>query len=81
MPLVPNAKSGQALIREHFVAKVRDALSSSGIDRSKYAGNSFRISAATTVAQCGIADSTIQLLGRWESTAYMYMYLLLHARL
>ena len=67
MPLVPNAMSGQALTRESFVAKVREMLSSSGIDRSKYAGSSFRISTATTAAQCGIADSTIQLLGRWRA--------------
>ena len=64
-------RSGQPLTHERFVAKVREALSSSGTDQSKYAGHSFRIGAATTAAQCGIADSTIQLLGRWESTAYL----------
>ena len=65
-------KSGQPLTRERFVTKVREALSASGVDHSKYAGHSFRIGAATTAAQCGIADSTIQLvLGRWESSAYL----------
>ena len=64
-------KNGQPLTRERLVAKVREALSASGIDHSKYAGHSFRIGAATTAAQCGIPDSTIQLLGRWESSAYL----------
>ena len=64
-------KSGQPLTHERFVAKVRDVLSSSGIYRTKYAGHSFRIGAATTATQCSIADSIIQLLGRWESTAYV----------
>ena len=63
-------RSGQPLTREHFVTKVREALSASGVDHSKYVGHSFRIGTATTAAQCGIADSTIQLLGRWESLAY-----------
>ena len=63
--------SGQPLTRERFVAKVREALAASGIDQNKYTGHSFRIGAATTAAQCGITDSTIQLLGRWESTAYL----------
>ena len=64
-------QNGQPLTRERFVAKVREALSTSGIDHNKYAGHSFRIGAATTAAQCGIPDSTIKLLGRWESSAYL----------
>ena len=32
---------------------------------------SFRIGAATTAAEQGIEDSTIQLLGSWKSTAYL----------
>ena len=71
-------RSGQPLTRERFVAKVWDTLSSSGIDQSKYAGH--KIGAATTATQCGIADSTSQLLGRWESTAYL-LYVALHTRL
>ena len=59
------------LTRECFVAKVRGALTAAGIEENKYAGHSFRIGAATTAAQCGIPDATIQLLGRWESTAYL----------
>ena len=62
---------GKPLTREHFVSRVREALTAAGIEEGKYAGRSFRIGAATTAAQRGIADATIQLLGRWESTAYL----------
>ena len=42
-----------------------------GIDTTRYVGHSFRIGAATTAAACGIQDSLIKTLGRWESAAYM----------
>ncbi len=57
------------LTRERFVAAVREALRTSGVDPSRYAGHSFRIGAATTATQRGI-DSLIKALGRWESAAY-----------
>ena len=63
--------NGKPLTRERFVTKVRDALAAAGIEETKFAGHSFRIGAATTAAQRGINDATIQLLGRWESTAYL----------
>jgi hypothetical protein len=62
---------GRALTRERFVAALRRALASAGLDCSAYAGHSFRIGAATTAAQLGIQDSLIQTMGRWQSTAYM----------
>lgn len=35
-----------------------------------HVGYSLCISAATTVAQCGITDSLIKTLGQWQSSAY-----------
>ena len=58
------------LTRERFVSEVRRALAAAGIDSSKYAGHSFRIVAASTAARCGLQDSLIKTLGRWESFAY-----------
>ena len=63
-------KDGRFLTRDHFIASLRRALLEAGIDASKYAGHSFRIGAATTAARCGIQDSLIKTLGRWESAAY-----------
>ena len=61
---------GQPLTRSHFVTALREALAMCGFDQSKYCGHSFRIGAATTAALQGISDSTIKVLGRWESSAY-----------
>ena len=60
---------GSFLTRD-LVREVRDALSRAGIDCSLYAGHSFRIGAATTAAKQKVPDSTIKMLGRWESAAY-----------
>ena len=61
---------GWYLTREGLVARVRSALSAAGYREKDYAGHSFRIGAATTASRCGVQDSLIKTLGRWESTAY-----------
>ena len=50
---------------------LKDALSQLGVDHTQFNGHSFRIGAATTAAQKGIQDSTIEMLGRWQSAAYL----------
>ena len=62
--------NGIGLTRDRFVSAVRSALDSTGYNSSLYVGHSFCISEATTVAQCGISDSLIKTLGRWQSAAY-----------
>ncbi len=62
--------TGCPLSREVFVSMVRRALSAAGFDASLYAGHSFRSGAATTAAACGLEDSLIKTLGRWNSAAY-----------
>ena len=47
------------------------AISAGGIDTSAYAGHSFRIGTAMTAVACGLPESLIKTLGRWESSAYM----------
>lgn len=64
-------EDGKPLTRPRFVAKVREALQAANIPSAPYSGHSFRVGAATTAVECGIPDSTIQLLGRWESAAYL----------
>ena len=63
-------KNGLFLTRENFVAAVRKALETAGVDASDFNGHSFRIGAATTAASRGMEDSMIKTLGRWESDAY-----------
>ena len=60
----------QALTRERFVRDVWSALQAAGIDSERYLGHSFHIWAASTAAQCGLRDSLIKTLSRWESMAY-----------
>ena len=61
---------GRPLTKQRFISKVREALATVGVDPSQYAGHSFRIGAATAAGACGLNDSTIQMLGRWQSSAY-----------
>ena len=64
-------ESGKPLTKPKFVASVKGALMSAGIDSSKYAGHSFCIGAATTAHLQGIEEATIKMLGRRESSAYL----------
>ena len=54
-----------------FVAQIREIMSAIGLPQNDYAGHSFRIGAATTAALAGVEDSTIQVLGRWQSSAFL----------
>lgn len=58
------------LTRPRLVTELREALNGDEKDSHKYAGHSYRIGAATTASLCGIQDSTIKMLGRWQSSAY-----------
>ena len=61
---------GTTLTRSFLITAVKRALSTAGIDPSRYSGHSFRIGAATSAALAGLPDHTINMLGRWESSAY-----------
>ena len=62
--------SGHPLRRKAFSSQVQQALSAAGLDGNLFNSHSFRIGAATTTNGVGIPDSTIQLLGRWQSSAF-----------
>ena len=59
------------LTKQRFIFHIRSALQSAGTDPTKNAERSFRIGATTTAAEHGIQDSTIKILGRWKSDAYL----------
>ena len=63
-------EDGRHLTRVRFVITVHRALITSSINPSHCARYSFRLGAATTAANCGLQDSLIKTLGRWESSAY-----------
>ena len=67
------------LSKSNFVSHVRLGLLRANLPADKYAGHSFRIGAATTAASAGIEDSTIQTLGRWQSSSYL-LYIRLDPR-
>ena len=64
-------RDSKPLLKPKFVSEVGKALSTLGLPACDYAGHSFRIGAATAAAAAGIEDSTIQLLGRWNSAAFL----------
>ena len=62
----------EPLTKSGFVTELRGILLSLGIPQHHYAGHRFRIGAATSAALAGVEDSTIQLLGRWHSAAFLH---------
>jgi len=64
-------KDDKPLIRQRFVATVRNALHQTSVAIENYANHSFRIVTATSSDLQGLEDSTIQTLGRWRSLAYL----------
>ena len=61
--------------------EIRKLLRALELPEDNYAGHSFRIGAATSAALAGIEDSTIQLLGRWQSGAFLRYIRTPHERL
>ena len=64
-------RDGFPLTKTRFVTRFRAALEEAGVSCCDYSGHSFWIGAATAAAKAGIEDFTIQLLGRWTSSAFL----------
>ena len=58
------------LHRRQFVLRVQGALTQAGVSGELFNGHSFRIGAATSASQAGVSETTIKILGRWQSMAY-----------
>ena len=61
--------TSRPLLKQECITEVRKVLVALGLPDHQYAGHSFRIGAATSAALAGVEDSTIQILGRWQSSA------------
>jgi hypothetical protein len=62
--------TGRPITRSFFIKHLKEILSKLGHKSANYSGHSMRIGAATTAAQCQIADHLIKTLGRWSSGSY-----------
>ena len=65
-------KGGAPLRQQVFVANIQQALTAAGLEGINFNGHSFRIGAATTASEGGIPETTIKILGRWDSMAYLH---------
>jgi hypothetical protein len=68
--LFPNENQTRPVAYKDFLEAVREDLAAAGYDTTKYAGHSFRIGCATTLATNGVPDHLIQAIGRWQSDCY-----------
>ena len=62
--------SGAPYTRQAFVSKLREVVQLLGWKPEEFSGHSFRRGGATSLAESGVADSTIKTMGRWKSVAY-----------
>ena len=62
--------NSQPVHRNKFSSILSQSVSFLGLDSSRYLSHSFRIGACTYAIQCGLSDSQIRVLGRWNSDAF-----------
>jgi hypothetical protein len=58
------------LTREAMIQGTRTVLRHCGYNENQFSGHSYRKGGATSLFKAGVAESVIQLLGRWLSDAY-----------
>ncbi|MES9882771.1 MAG: tyrosine-type recombinase/integrase [Sedimenticola sp.] len=63
-------QDGKPLTRYQFGAVLAKATVTLKLPKANYQTHSFRIGAASWLAQKGVADSVIKKLGRWQSNAF-----------
>ena len=61
--------SKSVLSKSQFVVRICDILQLLGLPQQDYTSHSFHTGAATSAA--GVEDSTIQILGQWQSAEFL----------
>ena len=61
---------GSFVSRFQFTALFRKCLKKAGLDERLFASHSFRIGAATEAARCGLDETAVKRIGRWESRRF-----------
>lgn len=64
-------KDHQPLTKPRFTKEIREVLEALGLPYLSFVSHSFRIGAATAAAKAGIEDSSIRMMGRWSSSAFL----------
>lgn len=62
---------GKALSRDKFIPLLKTTLRRAGFEPGNFNGHSFRKGGASTAARSGVQDHMLQVLGRWNSDAYL----------
>ncbi|XP_077329230.1 integrase/recombinase xerD homolog [Lithobates pipiens] len=63
-------RDGSFLSKFQFITVFRKCLKAGGFDGAQFASHSFRIGAATEAARCGLDETAVKRIGRWESKRF-----------
>jgi hypothetical protein len=61
---------GSPLTRAALLDRTKSALTAARVDLSSFSGISYRRGGATSLAQAGLLDHVVQIIGRWKSNVY-----------
>ena len=67
---VQSQTNHQPMTRDIVIKVTRHLLARLGFDEKEFFGHSFRKGGATSLSKAGVAESVIQLVGRWTSDCY-----------
>ena len=72
MPWDPafQAFHGDLITRDHVIKFLRVCLKKVGLDSSLFSGHSFRRGGAQSLADAGVSDEILKVVGRWRSDAF-----------
>ena len=69
-PIFVTKDNRSPITRTYLIAELRNVLRTAGFNPDEYNGHSFRKGGAKTLAEAGIRDNVIKVMGRWTSECY-----------